>query len=124
MAKDEVYPRLGTHLRRLSAGEQIGRLRENPGISERPPPDHDGIAAGRPEHAESVRRRRDVTVADDGETDRLLQLRDERPVGGDGVGFVPAPRVERNRVRPFLLDGRWWVPKSRGAATPMPIRVE
>ena len=79
------------------AGEELGRLPEDPRVLHRGAAAHHGVAAGLPEHREDVFGRRHVAVSDDGDRHGLLEARDAAPVGVARVHLLRGARVQRDR---------------------------
>src|SRR3989304_10336330 len=78
---------------------------EDPGIPERGPPDHHGIASGLRNHPPGVLRLPYVPVSDhDAVGEPPLQSLDLPPVGRAGKHLPPGARVEGDRSRPRLED--------------------
>ena len=67
---------------------------EDPGASLGAAPDADAVAAGALEHGQGVGGLEDVTVAEDGDVEQVLQARDLIPVGLARVVLVLRARVQ------------------------------
>jgi hypothetical protein len=81
---------------RLTTGEGIGQVSEEPRPAEAATSDHHPVCTGLADHAECVSGLPDVAIAQDWDIDVLLQLADRVPVGLPGVRLLCGPAVQCN----------------------------